>query len=91
MVVGAKDDEGIVRGFLLEKGVPGMKAEYIEGKFSLRVAPTCEFRLINAFVPEANLLPTAKGLSAPFQLLNKARFSIAWGAIGAQTGIPAFV
>jgi glutaryl-CoA dehydrogenase len=83
LIVWAKDDEGIVRGFILEKGMPGISAENIHGKFSLRAAPTCEFRLENVFVPEANLLPKAKGLSAPFQSLNKARFSIAWGVIGA--------
>jgi len=83
LIVWAKDDEGIVRGFILEKGTPGISADYIHGKFSLRVAPTCEFRLHNVFVPEANLLPKAKGLSGPFQSLNKARFSIAWGVIGA--------
>lgn len=83
LVVWAKDDEGIVRGFILEKGMPGISAENIHGKFSLRAAPTCEFRLENVFVPEANLLPKAKGLSGPFQSLNKARFSIAWGVIGA--------
>ena len=83
LIVWARDDEGIVRGFILEKGMPGISAENIQGKFSLRAAPTCEFRLENVFVPEANLLPKAKGLSAPFQSLNKARFSIAWGVIGA--------
>jgi glutaryl-CoA dehydrogenase len=83
LIVWAKDDEGIVRGFILEKGMPGISAENIHGKFCLRAAPTCEFRLDNVIVPEANWLPKAKGLSAPFKSLNKARFSIAWGVIGA--------
>lgn len=83
LIVWAKDDEGIVRGFILEKGTPGVSAENIHGKFCLRAAPTCEFRLDKVFVPETNLLPRAKGLSAPFMSLNKARFSIAWGVIGA--------
>ena len=83
LIVWAKDDEGVVRGFLLEKGMPGIIAENIHGKFCLRAAPTCEFRLENVFVPEVNRLPKAKGLHSPFQSLNKARFSIAWGVIGA--------
>jgi glutaryl-CoA dehydrogenase len=83
LIVWAKDDEGIVRGFILEKGMPGISTENIHGKFCLRAAPTCEFRLEDVFVPEANLLPKSKGLSSPFQSLNKARFSIAWGVIGA--------
>jgi glutaryl-CoA dehydrogenase len=83
LITWAKDDEGIVRGFILEKGTPGISAENLRGKFSLRTAPACEFRLDNVFVPDANLLPKAKGLSAPFMSLNKARFSIAWGVIGA--------
>ncbi len=83
LVVWAKDDEGIIRGFILEKNMPGITADYIHGKFSLRTAPTCEFRLKDVFVLEKNLFPNAKGLSAPFLCLNKARFSIAWGALGA--------
>ncbi|MBV8274095.1 MAG: acyl-CoA dehydrogenase family protein [Verrucomicrobia bacterium] len=83
LIVWAKDDEEKVRGFILEKGMPGIHAENIHGKFSLRAIATCEFRLENVFVPETNVLPKAKGLSGPFQSLNKARFSIAWGAIGA--------
>jgi glutaryl-CoA dehydrogenase len=83
LITWAKDDEGIVRGFILEKGTPGLSAENLHGKFGLRAAPTCEFRLDGVFVPKANLLSKARGLSAPFQSLNKARFSIAWGVIGA--------
>lgn len=83
LVTWAQDEEGIVRGFIVEKGTPGLTAENIHGKFCLRAAPTCEFRLDKVFVPETNVLPKAKGLSAPFMSLNKARFSIAWGVIGA--------
>jgi glutaryl-CoA dehydrogenase len=83
LITWAKDDAGIVRGFIVEKGTPGLSAENLHGKFCLRVAPTCEFRLDQAFIPKANILPKANGLSAPFMSLNKARFSIAWGVIGA--------
>ena len=83
LVTWARDEEGIVRGFIVEKGTPGLSAENIHGKFCLRAAPTCEFRLDKVFVPEANMLSKARGLSAPFMSLNKARFSIAWGVIGA--------
>ena len=83
LVTWAQDEEGIVRGFIVEKGTPGLTAENIHGKFCLRAAPTCEFRLDKVFVPETNVLPKAKGLSTPFMSLNKARFSIAWGVIGA--------
>ena len=83
LITWARDEEGVVRGFIVEKGAPGLSAENLHGKFSLRAAPTCEFRLDKVFVPAANVLPKAKGLSAPFMSLNKARFSIAWGVIGA--------
>ena len=83
LVTWARDEEGIVRGFIVEKGAPGLSADNLHGKFSLRAAPTCEFRLDKVFIPEANVLPKARGLSAPFMSLNKARFSIAWGVIGA--------
>lgn len=82
-VVWAKDDYEVIRGFLLEKGMKGIEAETIRGKFSLRTAPTCEFRLKNVFVPEENLLPNAAGLAGPFTCLNKARYGIAWGVMGA--------
>ena len=83
LVVWAKDEEGIVRGFIVERGAAGLHTVNIEGKFSLRAAPTGEVWLDNVFVPADNMLPNAKGLAAPFQSLNKARFSIAFGAIGA--------
>lgn len=81
-VVWAKLD-GKIRGFILEKGMPGLSAPKIEGKFSLRASITGEIVMDGVIVPEANLLPNASGLSGPFGCLNKARFGIAWGALGA--------
>ena len=83
LIVWAKDEEGIVRGFIVESGAPGLRTTNIEGKFSLRAAPTGEVWLDNVMVPAENRLPDAKGLAAPFRSLNKARFSIAFGTIGA--------
>jgi glutaryl-CoA dehydrogenase len=83
LIVWAKDEERIVRGFIVERGTPGLRTANIDGKFSLRAAPTCEVWLDNVIVPAENILPGAKGLAAPFRSLNKARFSIAFGTIGA--------
>lgn len=82
MVIWAKLD-GVIRGFILEKGMQGLTAPVIEGKFSLRASITGQIFMENVFVPEENLLPNAKGLSGPFGCLNKARYGIAWGALGA--------
>jgi len=82
-VVWAKDDEGDIRGFILEKGMDGLSAPKIEGKFSVRASPTGEIVMDDVFVPDANVLPGAKGLRAPFSCLNKARFAISWGSLGA--------
>ncbi|MBV8657502.1 MAG: acyl-CoA dehydrogenase [Burkholderiales bacterium] len=82
-VVWAKDDEGEIRGFVLEKGMKGLSAPKIEGKFSLRASITGEIVMDEVLVPEANLLPNVKGLKGPFGCLNKARYGIAWGAMGA--------
>jgi glutaryl-CoA dehydrogenase len=82
-VVWAKDDAGEIRGFVLEKGMKGLTAPKIEGKFSLRTSPTGEVVMADVFVPDANLLPNVKGLKGPFGCLNKARYGIAWGALGA--------
>jgi glutaryl-CoA dehydrogenase len=82
-VVWAKDDANEIRGFVLEKGMKGLTAPKIEGKFSLRTSPTGEIVMADVFVPEANLLPNVKGLKGPFGCLNKARYGIAWGAMGA--------
>ena len=82
LVVWAKLD-GVIRGFILERGMPGLSTPKIEGKFSLRASVTGEIVMQNVFVPEENLLPNVKGLKGPFGCLNKARYGIAWGSIGA--------
>lgn len=82
MVVWAKL-EGEIHGFILERGMEGLSTPKIEGKFSLRASITGEIVMDNVFVPEENLLPNVKGLKGPFGCLNKARFGIAWGALGA--------
>ena len=82
-VVWGKDDGGDIRGFILEKDMKGLSAPKIEGKFSLRASTTGEIVMDNVFVPEKNLLPNAKGLRGPFGCLNRARYGIAWGAMGA--------
>ena len=82
-VVWAKDDDGVIRGFVLEKGMAGLSAPKIEGKFSLRASITGEIVMDDVAVPAANLLPEARGLGGPFGCLNKARYGIAWGALGA--------
>ncbi|MZR31053.1 acyl-CoA dehydrogenase [Sneathiella litorea] len=82
-VVWAKTDDGVIRGFILEKGMEGLSAPKIEGKFSLRASITGEIVMDNVFVPEENLMPGVKGLGGPFGCLNSARFGIAWGALGA--------
>ncbi len=82
-VVWAKDDEGVIRGFILERGMKGLSTPKIEGKFSLRASSTGEVVMDDVFVPEENKLPNARGLRGPFGCLNKARYGIAWGALGA--------
>jgi glutaryl-CoA dehydrogenase len=82
-VVWAKDDEGEIRGFILEKGMKGLTAPKIEGKFSLRASITGMIFMDDVKVPAANYLPKAKGLGGPFGCLNNARYGIAWGALGA--------
>ena len=81
-VVWAKLD-GKIRGFLVERGTPGFETPKIEGKFSLRASTTGEIVLSDVEVPEENLLPNVSGLSGPFGCLNKARYGIAWGSMGA--------
>ena len=83
MVVWAKDDGGVIRGFILERGMKGLVTRKIEGKFSVRASPTGEISMDQVFVPEENLLPNVSGLKGPFGCLNNARFSICWGALGA--------
>jgi glutaryl-CoA dehydrogenase len=81
-IIWAKLD-GVIRGFILEKGMKGLSAPKIEGKFSLRAGITGEVVMDRVFVPAENLLPGVEGLKGPFGCLNKARFGIAWGALGA--------
>jgi glutaryl-CoA dehydrogenase len=81
-IVWAKAD-GEIRGFVLDKGMKGLSAPKIEGKFSLRASATGEIVMNEVFVPDENLLPNVAGLKGPFGCLNKARYGIAWGALGA--------
>jgi glutaryl-CoA dehydrogenase len=81
-VVWAKLD-GEIRGFILEKGMKGLSAPKIEGKFSLRASSTGEIVMDEVFVPAENIFPEVRGLKGPFGCLNKARYGIAWGALGA--------
>jgi glutaryl-CoA dehydrogenase len=81
-VVWAKLD-GVIRGFIVERGIKGFSTPKIEGKLSLRASTTGEIVLDDALVPEESLLPNAKGLAGPFGCLNNARYGIAWGAMGA--------
>ncbi len=83
LLVWAKDDDGVVRGYLLEKGMRGLTTPKIEGKFSLRASITGEIVMDQVFVPAENVLPGVAGLKGPMSCLNKARFGIAWGALGA--------
>jgi glutaryl-CoA dehydrogenase len=77
------DGQSAIRGFILEKGMKGLSAPKIEGKMSLRASITGEIVMDDVFVPEANMLPNVSGLKGPFGCLNKARYGIAWGALGA--------
>ncbi len=81
-IVWAKLD-GKIRGFILERGAKGLSAPKIEGKFSLRTSITGEIVMDGAFAPDANIFPEVEGLKGPFGCLNKARYGIAWGALGA--------
>ena len=83
MVIWAKDDDGVIRGFILERGMQGLSTPKIEGKFSLRASVTGQIAMNDVFVPSENLLPKAKGLKGPFGCLNRARFGICWGSMGA--------
>jgi glutaryl-CoA dehydrogenase len=83
LVVWAKDDEGDIRGFILEKAMKGLSTPKIAGKFSLRASVTGMIMMDNVAVPENAILPGVKGLRGPFSCLNNARYGIAWGALGA--------
>jgi glutaryl-CoA dehydrogenase len=82
-VVWAKDDEGAIRGFVLEKGMKGLSAPAIHGKVGLRASVTGEVVMDDVFCPEENAFPEVRGLKGPFTCLNSARYGIAWGALGA--------
>ncbi|MBB3232209.1 acyl-CoA dehydrogenase [Halomonas stenophila] len=82
-LVWARDDEGVVRGFLLEKGMAGLSAPKIEGKFSLRASVTGQIAMQDVEVADDQCLPGVTGLKGPFSCLNRARYGIAWGSMGA--------
>ncbi len=82
-VVWAKNDAGDIRGYILEKGMAGLSAPKIEGKFALRASTTGMIMMQDVFVPAENELPHVKGLRGPFSCLNNARYGISWGALGA--------
>ena len=83
MIVWAKDDEGIIRGFIIERDSKGLSTPKIEGKLSLRASTTGQIVMEDVFCSEEQMLPNASGLSAPFACLNSARYGISWGALGA--------
>ena len=82
-VVWAKTDDGIIRGFILDKGMKGLSAPKIEGKLALRASITGEIVMDEVFVPEEQLMPNVQGLKGPFGCLNSARYGISWGVMGA--------
>jgi glutaryl-CoA dehydrogenase len=82
-IVWAKDDEGVIRGFILEKGWKGLSAPPIHGKVGLRTSLTGEIVMEGVFCPDENVFPEVRGLRGPFTCLNSARYGIAWGALGA--------
>ena len=83
MIVWAKDDEGIIRGFIIERDSKGLSTPKIEGKLSLRASTTGQIVMEDVFCSEEQILPNASGLSGPFACLNSARYGISWGALGA--------
>ena len=82
-LVWAKDEDGIVRGFLLEKGMEGFASNDIHGKLSLRASITSELSMVNVRVPDSSRLPNIEGLKGPLSCLTQARYGIAWGMVGA--------
>lgn len=83
LVVWAKDEKGVIGGFLIEKGTLGLTTATIRGKLSLRCAPTCTIEMRDVLIPVTQRLPHAKGLKGPLACMNIARYAIAWGAFGA--------
>jgi len=82
-LVWAKDDAGVIRGFLLEKGMKGFTSNNIHGKLSLRASVTSELSMVDVRVPDHSRLPNIEGLKGPLSCLTQARYGIAWGMIGA--------
>ena len=82
-IIWAKDENNIIRGFILEKNIKGLSSPKIEGKFSLRASNTGMIFMDNVIVPKENVLPFSNGLKSPFMCLNNARYGIAWGVLGA--------
>lgn len=82
-IIWAKDDDDIIRGFILEKDMPGLSVSIIEGKFSLRASITGSIFMEDVKVPAQNILPNARGLGGPFGCLTNARYGLSWGALGA--------
>jgi len=82
-VIWAKTEDGVIRGFLVEKGTPGFKSWDVHGKWSLRASVTSGLAMTDCRIPAANLLPKVEGLKGPLMCLNQARYGIGWGAIGA--------
>jgi glutaryl-CoA dehydrogenase len=82
-IVWAKDDDSVIRGFILEKGMKGLSAPPIHGKVGLRTSITGEIVMDNVFCPDENAFPEVRGLKGPFTCLNSARYGICWGAMGA--------
>jgi len=83
LIIWARDDDDRIRGFIVERGMDGLETPVIEGKFSLRASVTGQIALNDVFVPADNRLPDAEGLRGPFGCLNRARYGIAWGVLGA--------
>jgi glutaryl-CoA dehydrogenase len=86
-IIWAKDDEDVIRGFIVESTRPGFKSSDIKGKFSLRASVTSEISLQDVEIPDENRLPEAKGLAGPLGCLSQARYGIAWGAVGAAQAV----
>ena len=82
-LVWAKDESGVIRGFLLEKGMDGFTSNDIHGKLSLRASVTSELSMVNVRVPDSSRLPNIEGLKGPLSCLTQARYGIAWGMVGA--------
>lgn len=82
-IIWAKDEDGVLRGFILEKNMQGLETQIIEGKFALRASVTGSIFMNDVFVPESNILPNVSSFRGPFTCLNYARYGISWGALGA--------